>query len=149
MRAPARPWLAPGVTSAPVRLHEASADDAAFASEVASPAAREAVGRAPLRGVRVIELTQAWAGPFVGRLLGALGADVVKLESARRPDGWRGPTSFGLMAPHLGRDPRELSVEIAANFNALNRNNRVGRRGGADRVAARRGAFGRGRSQRV
>lgn len=43
-----------------------------------------------LRGMRVFELTTAWAGPFAGRHLAALGAEVIKVESPRRIDNWRG-----------------------------------------------------------
>lgn len=42
--------------------------------------------RGPLDGYRVIELGSLIAGPFAGRLLGDLGADVVKVESPDRPD---------------------------------------------------------------
>jgi crotonobetainyl-CoA:carnitine CoA-transferase CaiB-like acyl-CoA transferase len=38
----------------------------------------------PLSGIKVIEIAQNLAGPFAGRILANLGADVVKLE---RPDG--------------------------------------------------------------
>jgi crotonobetainyl-CoA:carnitine CoA-transferase CaiB-like acyl-CoA transferase len=37
-------------------------------------------GFAPLKGVRVVELTISWAGPLAGRFLADLGADVVKVE---------------------------------------------------------------------
>ncbi|MFZ2178304.1 MAG: CoA transferase [Rhodococcus sp. (in: high G+C Gram-positive bacteria)] len=40
----------------------------------------------PLDGYRVIELGTLIAGPFAGRLLGDLGADVIKIESPDRPD---------------------------------------------------------------
>jgi crotonobetainyl-CoA:carnitine CoA-transferase CaiB-like acyl-CoA transferase len=39
--------------------------------------------------VRVIDATAWWAGPEAGRLLALLGADVVHLETHRRPDGMR------------------------------------------------------------
>jgi crotonobetainyl-CoA:carnitine CoA-transferase CaiB-like acyl-CoA transferase len=122
-RLPIRPWLAPGLPAAPARLAAAGEDDRWFAARVGEP--REpAPPRTPLDRLRVLELTQAWAGPFVGRFLGALGADVVKVESAERPDGWRAIVSFKQMAPYLARDPAELSVEINANYNSINRNKR-------------------------
>lgn len=43
-------------------------------------------GAGPLAGVRVIELGQLLAGPFTGRLLGDMGADVIKVEPPGQPD---------------------------------------------------------------
>jgi crotonobetainyl-CoA:carnitine CoA-transferase CaiB-like acyl-CoA transferase len=43
----------------------------------------------PLRGVRVVEFGTFQAGPAVGAQLAALGADVVRVESASRPDAYR------------------------------------------------------------
>ncbi len=40
----------------------------------------------PLAGVRVADFTQAWAGSFCAQTLGALGADILKVESPTRPD---------------------------------------------------------------
>ena len=40
----------------------------------------------PLEGVRVIELGQLLAGPFAGRLLGDLGAEIIKVEPPGKPD---------------------------------------------------------------
>ncbi|MBQ0100691.1 MAG: CoA transferase, partial [Lachnospiraceae bacterium] len=42
----------------------------------------------PLEGVRVIELAAHIAGPACGRLLSDLGAEVIKIESAKG-DPWR------------------------------------------------------------
>jgi crotonobetainyl-CoA:carnitine CoA-transferase CaiB-like acyl-CoA transferase len=46
-------------------------------------------GPRPFEGLRVLEFTAFWAGPIVGNLLGMLGADVIHVESAKRPDGMR------------------------------------------------------------
>jgi crotonobetainyl-CoA:carnitine CoA-transferase CaiB-like acyl-CoA transferase len=43
----------------------------------------------PLRGSRVANLASLWAGPLAADVLRRLGADVVSVESAGRPDGAR------------------------------------------------------------
>ena len=47
-------------------------------------------GPGPLAGLRVVELTTAWAGPMAGRILAWLGAETIHVESASRLDNWRG-----------------------------------------------------------
>jgi formyl-CoA transferase len=52
--------------------------------EYGPPVTPEPAG--PLAGLRLIELGTLLAGPFAGRLLGDLGADVIKIEPPGKPD---------------------------------------------------------------
>jgi crotonobetainyl-CoA:carnitine CoA-transferase CaiB-like acyl-CoA transferase len=45
--------------------------------------------RLPLEGVRVVDMTAWWAGPSACQMLGFLGAEVIHVESTKRPDGMR------------------------------------------------------------
>lgn len=64
--------------------------EAATTGTTATPAPAEATEAAlPLAGVRIVDFTAFWAGPAATQVLGALGADVVKVESIQRPDGMR------------------------------------------------------------
>jgi formyl-CoA transferase len=51
-----------------------------------SPATRRTDGPGPLAGVRVVELGMLLAGPFAGRLLGDMGAEIIKIEPPGQPD---------------------------------------------------------------
>ena len=70
----------------------------------------------PSSGVRVLELGAFIAGPFVGQLLGDLGADVVKVEPAGAGDIMRryGVRVDGrsLWWPQTVRNKRSLAVDL-------------------------------------
>lgn len=70
----------------------------------------------PLEGVRVADFSMGWAGPLGARLLGDLGADVLKVESRERRDWWRGWDPAPDADPPLHELPR--------NFMCVNRNKR-------------------------
>ncbi len=95
----------------------------------------------PLEGVRVVELSIAWAGPLAARFCADLGADVVRVEHPgargnglrpdgspmRAPEGWR----WGELPPPAYRagifpdaDPGERPWNRNGPFNKMQRNKR-------------------------
>ncbi|MDV7352715.1 CoA transferase [Rhodococcus oxybenzonivorans] len=67
----------------------------------------------PLAGLRVLDLGTFWAGGACGSYLGAMGADVIKIESIQRPDGFR----FNMTGPKLGAHWYEFGRFRAVNLN--------------------------------
>lgn len=106
-----------------------------------SPAPSTAQPPLPLEGVRVVELSIAWAGPLAARFCADLGADVIRVEHPgargsglrpdgspmRAPEGWR----WGELPPPAYRagifpdaDPGERPWNRNGPFNKMQRNKR-------------------------
>lgn len=108
---------------------------------VPSPTPSTAPLPLPLEGVRVVELSIAWAGPLAARFCADLGADVIRVEHPgargnglrpdgspmRAPEGWR----WGELPPPAYRagifpdaDPGERPWNRNGPFNKMQRNKR-------------------------
>ncbi len=67
-----------------------------------------------MQGVRVVELTKVWAGPYVGKLLAFLGAEVIRVESEGSLDVTRfyGVDDINNAPGFQSVNPEKLSVQI-------------------------------------
>ena len=63
----------------------------------------------PLAGVRLLDLSRAWAGPYGTRYLADFGADVIKVETGKYPDG-RQPDDPGY--GEVNRNKRSVTLNF-------------------------------------
>jgi crotonobetainyl-CoA:carnitine CoA-transferase CaiB-like acyl-CoA transferase len=104
-RTPVRPApaLGAGEGGALPASRPRSPDQRSSARTVGVPA------RGPLSGLRVVDLSMYWSGPLAADVLAQYGAEVIKIESVQRVDGWRG----------MAADP---GIERSNIFNGVNLN---------------------------
>ena len=74
----------------------------------------------PLAGIRILDLTHVWAGPLATRVLGDMGAEILKIETATA----RGLRDMRIPIPGMypGGDPKDEFWNRDGEFNKLNRN---------------------------
>jgi crotonobetainyl-CoA:carnitine CoA-transferase CaiB-like acyl-CoA transferase len=75
----------------------------------------------PLDGLRVVDFTHAWLGPYASCLLSDLGAEVIKVEGPERPDLWR----YDAGGPMRVASPDAHPLNVRPNFNMANRGKRT------------------------
>jgi len=74
------------------------------------------VEKRPLEGIRILDFTWAWAGPYATLLLALLGAEVIKIESQQRLDHTR---LRSLMTGPAMSGPNQATVFNDLNLNKL------------------------------
>ena len=128
------PMQAPGamgkLSATPWKLSSAAPDQGEHNGQIDVPARTKAIENEseqlalPLEGVRVLTFTQAWSGTFGTELLALLGADVVQVESRKRPDVWRGA---GAPVPPTLRhlDVEQNPLNTNGMYNTVNLNKRA------------------------
>ncbi len=76
------------------------------------------MGKKPLEGIRVIDSSYVFAGPYSTGLLGDLGAEVIKVEGPTRPDFTRGGAFSGLLPEN---EPKDDPWNRMSAYNLVNR----------------------------
>lgn len=106
--AAARPWRELVAGARELGLPVAGVGEIAAADTAAPLLPTGRAGTGPRSPSRVLDLSTLWAGPLCGAVLAAFGAEVVKLESIRRPDPGRTATPDFFRRLNGGKADRAL-----------------------------------------
>ena len=81
------------------------------------------MAKLPLEGIRIVDLTMVWGGPYATRILGDMGAEVIKIESVENydllrtyvflPQGTERPHNKSAYFNHYNRNKMGVSLNLA------------------------------------
>ena len=74
---------------------------------------RDAEMTLPLKGLRIIDFSRVWAGPYMTRYLAELGAEVIKVESNMLPDRVQAVGPFSFNFAEINRGKRSITLNMA------------------------------------
>lgn len=110
-----------GLTGAGRAMRVKESDNKEERSDRYCRRARPEKSSGPLDGLRVVDFTHAWLGPYASGLLNDLGAEVIKVEGPKRPDLWR----YDAGGPMHVAAPDAHPLNVRPNFNMANRGKRT------------------------
>ena len=100
--------------------HEVWAEVVSQARSAPAPSGAGTRRRLPLEGIRILDLSRAWAGPYGTRYLADFGADVIKVETGKYPDG-RQPGNPGYEEVNRNKRPITLNFQFPEGQELLKR----------------------------
>ncbi|WP_353171498.1 CaiB/BaiF CoA transferase family protein [Paracandidimonas soli] len=74
------------------------------------------VDKRPLKGIRILDLSRVFSGPWSTQILGDLGAEIIKVEQPGRGDDLR------RLGPPFLADPQGMATEESSYYLSTNRN---------------------------
>jgi len=67
----------------------------------------------PLQGIRILDLSRVWSGPFSTRYLGDLGADIIKVETNKHLDTGRIVTNSTPQFLEINRNKKSITLDFS------------------------------------
>ena len=114
------PWRfyssAPRLGQDPAAVMEEWAEPRRSEASISTPRSTTGATRSepplPLEGLRILDFSRVWAGPYMTRYLAELGAEVIKVESNMLPDRGQAVGPFGFNFAEINRGKRSITLNM-------------------------------------